>query len=258
MDKQQIIFLKKQFDFIQSQNSNTFKVSPIVTNRNGTTFSIFNVSEDAIAKLRLLTPNISYGSFIVIDRIWVSSNNHSYISNDSLKILLNETLTNNLGNKSTFKPFTTSFGNNNLNINQLTDKIYGIHNNNTLNTIKKYKIRFRCYSIKVLSAFLKHINYAKSPNFFNLDKPKVLGDPNCNLTHYISYNSQCLPITASFSIYNSPIAGVQTNTHYIWHTKNKYVWEQCNNSWNSGQNGPPQVDVLCAYRCRSPIPQDPN
>jgi hypothetical protein len=247
MNKQQINFLKKQFEFIQSQNYNIFNVTPIVTNRHGTTFSIFNVNEEAISKLRLLTPSMSYGSFIYIDRIWVSSNNQSYISNDTLKILLNETLTNNLGNKSTFNPFTTCFGNNNLNINQLADKIYGIDNHNTLNTIKKYKIRFRCYPI----------NYINQLKFVNLDKPKVLGDGYCALTHYISVNGQCARITGSFSTYNITFFGKHTDTHYIWHTHYKDVWEQCGNSWNGANNGPPIVDYLCGYLCQTPIPQDP-
>jgi hypothetical protein len=255
MNKQQINFLKKQFEFIQTQNNNIFNVTPIVTNRHGNTFSIFNVTEESISKLRLLTPSMSYGSFIYIDRIWVSSNNQSYISNDTLKILLNETLTNNLGNKSTFNPFTTCFGNNNLNINQLADKIYGIckiygiGNRNTLNTIKKYKIRFRCYPIN-------YVNLLKS---VNLDKPKILGDVPCKPTYSISVNGQCPKIAGSFSTYGYTFFGIQhVDTHWIWYTYAKDVWEQSGKPWKSGNNGAPLVDYVCGYKCQFPIPQDPG
>jgi hypothetical protein len=251
-------FLRKQFGISAAQAKElSFDITPIKLNSFRIyTFSISNVSEDAICRLKILAPNMAtYNSSIIIDKIEISIDGNSYISNNQVGLLLNDILNNIDSNltKHITTPFLNNMGSDNLSINQMVDEINTIFYSSSVNLVKTYRIEFK--SIPIYTTDSKN------------SKNNLKGG-NCNPTNQIftTIASNCFTVDASFYTNTTSNGGAAGERRYIWHTGYSngtcpQIWQRCNNSWNSGNNGPAKLHGNAQnhnYANQYSIPPNPN
>ena len=151
-------FLKKQYNILLNQSKQLgFTISELKTD-----FTISDVSETTILELKILPPSDAYSSYILINKIYVSTNKGvNYTSLDSLipyarEALITTTASSQKKNNA-LQPFKTLFGTNKLSINEVADTLISLadivpsnHKNfSNSGNQKKYSLSFKSQSNKI-------------------------------------------------------------------------------------------------------------
>jgi hypothetical protein len=133
--------LKQQRDISLEQSKELkFKVSPIEKDGNNKVFAIYDITEDAIMKLKILSQNFNYNTFITIRQVYIFTDKSDYVINFTMGAYLNEAINQTKTNKSITTPFAKLYGTNKLTINETVDELNAINNSSSLNIVKKYKL----------------------------------------------------------------------------------------------------------------------
>jgi hypothetical protein len=253
-------FLRKQFEILNAQAPTlSFNITEVSLNKfREYSFSIINVTEEAIRSLKILTPNNSiFNSFIRISNITVVADNNPLFSNQTLTQICNDILTTVNQKKTITTPFSQYFGDDKLDINQIVDKISILYAaQSSLNIRKTYIIEFSASRYSIISSIKSNSKNLKSEV---LAQPNIVTEIRTSVLPSIyTVNNVAYPNTAAFypdiaSYRTTQYMGGFSYFFYIWHTnywsnyfnnhnRTKYrIWQRCYQPWNSGQNGPPDL-----------------